>query len=117
MNFAGKIIKKIAHYAVIAFSGYEVGSIIDNKDKKEVVTTIIKETENKTKDDNVQTIILILAAMIFISIVFVAFKEIIKCSRKVNNTTLESIQVQQLTPSTTSQSMSTEAIVPNPRRL
>lgn len=90
-----KIGKKAAQYAVIAFSGYEIGSSINSKDKV-VEKTIIRETQ-KSDEIDTSSIFAVIASMSLIAIFFVSIQYIFKCTKKTTTTTkLEAVQVQQV---------------------
>lgn len=102
-NLVAKIAKKIAHYGLVAFTGYEVGSSIDSKEK----VTIIKEREipqeilHNTQNTDIKTIAIILVCMVLVAVFFVCLKEVIKCALNINNTKVETVQMQQVSQTPT----------------
>lgn len=103
-NTIFKFGRKIGVYAATAFSGYEIGTKIDGSDSQTVKETTIITKENA--NTNIENIVILLTAMVFIAILFVSIQQIFKCIANHNksnnsasaNITLEAGQSQQTEP-------------------
>lgn len=92
------IFKKASKYAVIAFTGYEIGDTLnDSGNSAQIVkeTTIIKEAQNESNT------ILIISLIVIVAIIFAVFAQLFKCivnKNKNANTVQASIQMEAQMP-------------------
>lgn len=82
-QLVAKLCKKAANTAIIAFSGYEVGTKI-LPDTSEVTKTKIIIEKDDLKENNFSTnhLIIVFIVMITLAFVIVLAKESLKCIRK-----------------------------------
>lgn len=84
----GKLLKKVGNYAIIGFSGYEVGNkIVPHADTEK--TEIVIKTEKEKTGLNIEHLILVLIIMIVLAFVIVSVKQLIKC---INNCVIHTPQ-------------------------
>lgn len=91
--------KKVGNFAMIAFSGYEIGKKIDGPNGNQIVKETIITTEN-SKNLSIENIVLIVVLMVCIGIVFAAISHFVKCITKKNTNNQQSHvnQVFELQP-------------------
>lgn len=74
--------RKVVHYAIIAFSGHEIGTHITNKDSQNPIITIQQTEKSEQNEINIITLCAILVAMVLVALFFVMIKEMLKCVKK-----------------------------------